>query len=143
MAQEQPTARTAPRDEASAVVVLDDDPALAESMSDLLLAEGYAAEADTDPARVLARLKRAPTPRLLLLDCTMPAMTGEAFLTAMAEAGVRVPVVFCTALPDRSVRSERVAAVLHKPFELSVFFDVVRRFAGDPPRRMRERGTPI
>jgi two-component system response regulator MprA len=101
------------------VVIVDDDPALVETLEDLLATEGYSVEGFTDPTEALARLRRDPLPDLVILDCIMPRLTGTELREALREAGVEVPVLLMTALADPSFCVHPGdAEVLNKPFLL-------------------------
>lgn len=58
------------------VLVVEDDPALGESVADLLHERGYAVERAETGAAALERLLSGERPCLILLDLMMPAMTG-------------------------------------------------------------------
>lgn len=104
---------------AATIVVVDDDPSLVETLSDLLATEGYRVEGFTDPTDALVRLRRAPRPDLIIADCIMPRLTGTELRAALVEAGVEVPFLLMTALADPSFCVHPgEAPVLNKPFVL-------------------------
>jgi two-component system response regulator MprA len=121
-------AATSPRAPAE-IFVVDDDPALVESLMDLLSDEGYRVQGFTRPLEALDRLTRGPRPRAVLLDYVMPEMTGEEFLTALAAAGVEVPVLLLSGVNDPSIRGA-VAGVLAKPFDVDRLLVVLARLTG-------------
>ncbi|XYH97025.1 response regulator [Sorangium sp. So ce1128] len=108
------------------VFVVDDDPALVDSLTDLLSDEGYRVQGFTRPREALDRLARGARPRAVLLDYVMPDMTGEEFLTALAAAGVDVPVLLLSGVSEPSVRGS-VAGVLAKPFDVDRLLVVLDR----------------
>lgn len=99
------------------VCVVDDDQTMVETLTALLVAEGYAVEGFTDPAAALTRLSEESPPDLALIDCIMPVLTGSELREALVERGVEVPVVLMTGLADPSfcVHPEH-GSVLGKPF---------------------------
>ena len=103
----------------ASIVVVDDDPSIVESLTELLSGEGFLVEAFTDPTSALERLRQGPTPDLVLCDCIMPRLTGAELVDALVAAGVEAPVVMMTALADPSfcVDTGRVS-VLNKPFQI-------------------------
>lgn len=114
-----------------AVLIVDDDPTLVESLVELLDEEGYAVEGFTDARLALARLAAGARPDLVLLDYLMPAMTGEEFLDALDRSGIAVEVVLFSALHDGALSSTRarVAGVVRKPFDLDELLTTVGRLS--------------
>lgn len=121
-------AATSPRAPAE-IFVVDDDPALVESLLDLLSDEGYRVQGFTRPLEALDRLARGARPRAVLLDYIMPEMTGDEFLAALAAAGVEVPVLLLSGVNEPSIRGA-VAGVLAKPFDVDRLLLVLDRLTG-------------
>lgn len=121
-------AATTPRASAE-IFVVDDDPALVESLLDLLSDEGYRVQGFTRPLEALDRLARGARPRAVLLDYIMPEMTGDEFLAALAAAGVEVPVLLLSGVNEPSIRGA-VAGVLAKPFDVDRLLLVLDRLTG-------------
>jgi CheY-like chemotaxis protein len=119
--------RAAPR-----LLIVDDDPLLADSLSELLQEEGYEVETFNDARLALERLKSGPPPNALLLDYLMPLMSGEEFLDALEGAGVHVKVILFTALHESALAAPagRVAALVRKPFDLDPLLETIARIAG-------------
>ncbi|MGK3998984.1 response regulator [Sorangium sp. So ce1024] len=109
--------------------VVDDDPALVESLVDLLSDEGYRVQGFTRPLEALDRLARGARPRAVLLDYVMPEMTGEEFLTALAAAGVDVPVLLLSGVNEPNIRGA-VLGVIAKPFDVDRLLAVLDRLIG-------------
>ncbi|WP_437712886.1 response regulator [Sorangium sp. So ce448] len=123
-------AATSPSPRAAAeIFVVDDDPALVESLLDLLSDEGYRVQGFTRPLEALDRLAHGARPRAVLLDYVMPEMTGEEFLTALAAAGVEVPVLLLSGVNEPNIRGA-VAGVLAKPFDVDRLLVVLERLTG-------------
>lgn len=106
--------------------VVDDDQALVDSLLDLLTDEGYAALGFTRPVEALARLRAGARPRAVLLDYTMPEMTGDEFLAALVEASVDVPVLLLSGVSDPHLKGT-VAAVVPKPFDIDQLIATIAR----------------
>jgi DNA-binding response OmpR family regulator len=116
------------------VLVVDDDPAVAETLVDILGDEGYAVATAVDGAALEAAL--ADPPALVLLDVLMPSMDGPEVCRRL-KADPRtagVPVVFLTAVGDTALAARlgdcAHDGVLHKPFALAELLAVVHRHLG-------------
>lgn len=125
------------------VLVVDDEPALRESLARSLRFEGYTVATATDGAEALAALPDV-RPDALVLDVMMPRMDGVEVCRRLRERGDRTPVLMLTA---RDAVRDRVRGLdagaddyLVKPFayeELLARLRAVLRRAGasadDPP----------
>jgi cyclic di-GMP phosphodiesterase len=89
------------------VLVVDDDPGVAEILSRLLKKAGYAAEIAADGQAALDAVARRP-PDLVLLDLVMPGMTGFEICRRLKQdpASRLIPVVMVTGLGKREQRIE-------------------------------------
>src|SRR5689334_18400442 len=100
-------------------VVVDDDESVRESLPDLLREFGFAARAFSSAEEFLAAECIEQT-RCLLLDLTMPGMSGPDLQQELKRRRQEIPIVFITAQRDETVRSrllERGAVeCLFKPF---------------------------
>jgi CheY-like chemotaxis protein len=112
----------------SAILVVDDDPAILLTISDILRFEGYAVETATNGAEALERIQ-ASRPALVLLDMRMPVLDGWKFSRILRQRGFNLPIVVMTAAQDarRWAREIGAAGVLAKPFDLSDLLDTVAR----------------
>ena len=119
------------RETGRTILLVDDDPAIRASLSDLLIAEGFDVETAEDGQVALERLSEIGRPSLILLDLGMPRMDGWEFLSRLG--GVkerRVPVVLLSGLGY--VRdAPGVADFLAKPIRPERLLECVRRFC--PP----------
>jgi len=101
------------------VLVVDDDPAIAELFELLLRREGYSVETAFDGPEALRKM-RQQVPRILLLDLMMPKMTGFELLEAMAQdpqlSDVRVFIVTAKQLSPAESKflEQRVEAIVRK-----------------------------
>jgi CheY-like chemotaxis protein len=113
------------------VLVIEDDPELAEAEAVVLSAEGYRVLIAPDGRAALNQLQHE-RPNLILLDMRMPGMNGWEFAESLhATHGNDIPVVVVTAAYDPDRRAKDVGAVdfLTKPFELDEFVEKVARYA--------------
>jgi FixJ family two-component response regulator len=101
------------------VSVIDDDESVRESLPDLLNVLGFSAQAFSSAEEFLAsdfvRLSK-----VLILDVTMPGMSGPELQDELKLRGDETPIVFITARKDDTIRPsliERGAVeCLFKPF---------------------------
>jgi CheY-like chemotaxis protein len=105
----------------STVLVVDDDPGIRESVTEVLTAEGYRVLEAPDGEAALARLRDMEERCVVLLDLAMPRMNGLEVLTALSrqERNERFPVVVMSAnAHPHELEFPQVVALLRKPFEL-------------------------
>jgi DNA-binding response OmpR family regulator len=103
------------------ILVVDDDPIISAAVREILQPEGFAIECPSDSKSALMdALRRAPD--LVILDVTMPGMTGWEFCAILRRQSATrdVPVLFLT---GRSEVKDRITAMqlggsdfLAKPF---------------------------
>ncbi len=103
-----------------AILVVDDEPGVAEVLEALLLDRGYAVHVASDGRDGLLALHTGLGFDAVLLDYMMPVMDGVAMLrtmqTDLAVAGA--PVMFMVSLPEAAIQSQvsGYAGFLRKPF---------------------------
>jgi FixJ family two-component response regulator len=132
--------------EAQAVVfVVDDDPSLRQSLSDLLATVGLRVETFGSAAD-FPRGRIPDGPSCLVLDVRLPGLSGLDLQAELARAGLQVPVIFITGHGDipMSVRAMKAGAVefLTKPFRDQDLLDAVQRGL-ELDRTRRERETAV
>lgn len=115
--------------EGAAVLVVDDDPLIRSSISDILDLEGYPVATAANGAEALEEVERN-VPSLVLLDMRMPVMDGWGFAGAVHARGIDVPIVVITAAQSAEAWAGEVGArgFLAKPFELDDLLDAVERY---------------
>jgi two-component system, chemotaxis family, chemotaxis protein CheY len=109
------------------VLLVDDDPDVRQVLADALTQHGYAVREAADGAQGLAALSAAaPLPDAVVLDLTMPNMTGWQFrdLQRRLPDISEVPVVVVTATAPLGIDA---AAVLQKPCSVSELVGVLGR----------------
>jgi FixJ family two-component response regulator len=101
------------------IAVIDDDESVRESLPDLLGEFGF----DTiafDAAEAFLASDAIDDVSCLILDITMPGMTGPELQQALIGKGLRIPVIFITAQADTNVRAgllqKGAVDCLFKPF---------------------------
>ena len=114
------------------ILVVDDDPDTADSLTDLLALHGFGAQSALCGADAL-QLAAADPPDVVFLDLRMPGMDGWELarqLTNLAKPPILVAITGCETEDDRR-RSNLVGIDLHlvKPVEPAVLVGMLRRFA--------------
>jgi FixJ family two-component response regulator len=101
------------------ISVVDDDESLRESLPDLLDILGFAARPFSSAEDFLASDVVADT-RCLVLDVSMPGMSGPELQHELSRRGLAIPIIFITAQFDQSLRATLLASgaveCLFKPF---------------------------
>jgi CheY-like chemotaxis protein len=123
------------------VLVVDDDAALLENITECLEGEGFEVSVARDAAAALVRLGQAPAPAVVIVDQQMPGLTGTELLARIRRqpALARVRLVLVSGLlPGRGAADGHADAVLEKPFGVERLVQTVRAqlaaAEGDCPR---------
>jgi len=114
---------------ASTVFVIDDDALVRAAIQGMLKSVGLRSEAFGTPQEFL-RSERREGPSCLILDVRLPGVSGLDFQRELADAGIRIPIIFITGHGDipMSVKAMKSGAVdfLEKPFDDDVLLASVR-----------------
>ncbi|MGZ6096769.1 MAG: response regulator [Myxococcaceae bacterium] len=113
--------QTEPALSSSTVLVVDDDPGIRESVTEVLTAEGYRVLQAGDGAEALEHLADLAERCVVLLDLAMPRMNGLEFLAELSRRGqiARTPVLVMSAnAHPGELDHPQVVALLRKQFEL-------------------------
>ncbi len=112
----------------SLVSVVDDDESVRESLPDLLRQFGFVAQAFSSAEAFLASEVVGET-RCLILDITMPGMSGPDLQQELVRRRHEIPIVFITGNGDRTVRPRLLAQgaveCLFKPFSETALLDAL------------------
>ena len=115
------------------ILVVDDDPAIRDVVSDILEMSAYVVETAANGVEALAAIRASP-PAAVLLDLMMPVMDGWEFLRQCRQEApcAPVPVAIMSAARDASSAAGAYGAqaFLAKPFALEAVLEVVERLAG-------------
>lgn len=110
------------------VSIVDDDESVRESLPDLLREFGFAARAFSSAEEFLASDFIGQT-RCMLLDITMPGMSGPDLQQELKRRRQEIPIIFITAQRDETVRSRLIehgaAECLFKPFSETALLDAL------------------
>jgi FixJ family two-component response regulator len=110
------------------VSIVDDDQSVREALPDLVREFGFAAQAFSSAEAFLASESVNET-RCLILDISMPGMSGPDLHRELKNRHIYIPVIFITAAADRSVRSRLLSdggvECLFKPFTDTALLDAL------------------
>ena len=127
------------------VFVIDDDDLVRAAIQGMLKSVGLRSET-FGAAQEFLRSKRPDGPSCLVLDVRLPGVNGLDFQHELAEAGIRIPIIFITGHGDipMSVRAMKSGAVefLTKPFRDQDLLDAIHQ-ALDRDRTSREEQSKL
>jgi FixJ family two-component response regulator len=124
------------------VFVIDDDVAVRTTLSSLFRSVGWRVEL-FGSAHDFAQIKMPDVASCLVLDIRLPGVSGLDFQAELAEAGIRIPIIFMTGHGDipMTVKAMKAGAIdfLTKPFRDQDILDaVVKAIERDQKRRNSE-----
>ena len=145
MTERPKSSREPASDKEPIVFVIDDDVAMRTTLSSLLRSMGLRVEL-FGSAQEFAQIKMPDVASCLVLDIRLPGVSGLDFQAKLAEADIRIPIIFMTGHGDipMSVRAMKAGAVdfLTKPFRDQDILDaVIRAIERDKNRRDSEKGV--
>src|SRR5258708_6657129 len=127
------------------VFVIDDDDLVRASIQGLLKSVGLRSET-FGAAQEFLRSKRTNGPSCLVLDVRLPGVNGLDFQRELADAGVRIPIIFITGHGDipMTVKAMKSGAVefLTKPFRDQDLLDAIHQ-ALDRDRVTRQQESEL
>jgi FixJ family two-component response regulator len=119
-----------PPEDALTVFVIDDDAAVRASIQGLLRSVSLRSEA-FGTAEEFLHSKRPDGPGCLVLDVRLPGVNGLDFQRELADAGIRIPIIFITGHGDipMTVKAMKSGAVefLTKPFLDQDLLDAIQQ----------------
>ena len=127
------------------VFVIDDDDLIRAAIQGMLKSVGLRSETFGTPQEFL-RSKRPDGPSCLILDVRLPGISGLDFQRELANAGIRIPIIFITGHGDipMTVKAMKSGAVefLTKPFRDQDLLDAIHQ-ALDRDRVMRQQQSEL
>lgn len=126
---------------ATPIALVDDDALYCEAMAGALSERRFAVEAFLEGNDFLAALHQGLAVRLVLLDWSLPGMTGLALLTELRQRGFDIPVVFLTGASavDRELSAFSHGAIdfVDKARGVEVLAPRLRRLVGVEPLNLQ------
>lgn len=105
--------------------VVDDDPAVRDSLRMLLEAAGYAVQAYPDAESFIAEGMKGHGPGCVVADVRMPGLSGLDLLRILQDRDIDLPLIVITGHADVSMAvqalKEGAADFIEKPFDEAVF----------------------
>jgi FixJ family two-component response regulator len=127
------------------VFVIDDDDLVRASIQGMLKSVGLRSET-FGTAQEFLRSKRTDGPSCLILDVRLPGVSGLDFQRELADAGIRIPIIFITGHGDipMTVRAMKSGALefLTKPFRDQDLLDAINQ-ALDRDRVVRQQHSEL
>ena len=127
----------------SLVFVVDDDAAVREAIQSLIRSVGLYVEGFAS-AQDFLRSKRPDVPGCLVLDIRLPGFSGLQLQSKLADADIRIPIVFMTGHGDipMTVKAMKAGAVefLTKPFRDQDLLEAVQQALESDRSARLERG---
>ncbi len=117
------------------LLVAEDERAMRELLVEILRADGYDVLEAKNGRELFWVVETAPRPvAVVITDVKMPAYDGLEVAEAWAARGGGPRLVLMSAFPDACARKRAEAlgvTLLHKPFEISVLQEIVRRLVDE------------
>src|SRR5947207_4137013 len=130
---------------APTVFVIDDDDLVRAAIQGMLKSVGLQSQTFAT-AQDFLRSKRPDGPSCLVLDVRLPGINGLDFQRQLADAGLRIPIIFITGHGDipMSVKAMKSGAVefLTKPFRDQDLLDAIHQ-ALDRDRAARQHDSEV
>jgi PAS domain S-box-containing protein len=113
------------------ILVVDDEPALAEMTSKVLQGLGYTADCMTSSRSALSEFKQTPNKYdLVISDQTMPVMPGSTLATEILRLRPELPIIICTGysetINEEQAREIGIKVLINKPLDRALLAKVVR-----------------
>jgi CheY-like chemotaxis protein len=111
------------------VLVADDDPSIRRLLCTICMDAGYTVQSANHGARALEILRQADEPWIVLLDVTMPIMTGPEVCAELVAAGgvaaSHLVLLMTAGIFPKNDPPPPARAVLTKPFDVDALLDVM------------------
>ena len=118
------------------LLLVEDDVEIAEAFIEILTGEGYQVDHAANGAEGLNCLRTRSTPRLILLDWTMPVLNGPEMVRCMQREASwsRIPIVLLTAADEAKDKAIalRASGYLKKPVDRDDLVRMVTAIVREP-----------
>jgi CheY-like chemotaxis protein len=122
-------------DEGNVVLVVDDNESVVALAARILDREGYEVLSATDGTTALELFaQHGASLAAVVLDVTMPGMSGDQLFLELVEHGLRAPVIVSSGFAEeeamRKFDQKAVAGFLQKPYRAQELVDLLRKAVG-------------
>jgi signal transduction histidine kinase/CheY-like chemotaxis protein len=112
------------------IMVVDDEPAIANMLIDFLSAHGAHIIAFTDPAQALEEFqKNGANTEMVITDETMPGMSGMSLSEKLLKLKPELQIILCTGFSDHATPEAAaqigIAGFFNKPFNMNKLLDKI------------------
>jgi CheY-like chemotaxis protein len=109
------------------ILVVDDESAVRLTLRRMLERSGFRVVAYEDGPQALAALERGEAADAILIDRSMPGLSGEQVIDRLEQLGIRLPILVLSGHSSVELSSPSVVAVLSKPISREALIFEVRR----------------
>jgi PAS domain S-box-containing protein len=114
------------------IAIVDDEAALTKAIQSILASLGYRVKAFTDSAEALQTIRSNPGDfDILLVDYTMPQITGLELVRSLRKAGINIPVILTSGYFNQEIedaaRNEGISELIAKPLNTYQLTDAIHR----------------
>ncbi len=122
----------APQNDSYDILVVDDDPFIRTTVSEVLADAGYAVGTAENALEAAHAIARTP-PRVVLLDIRMPGLDGPGLARDLRARNVQSKILVMTAARNAQRYARELAAdgYIEKPFEIDELRAEVERLMGN------------
>jgi CheY-like chemotaxis protein len=121
------------------VLIVEDQPEVAQLVQRLIEPAGYAITVATDALTAVTQVAAGAHPDLLITDVVMPAMTGPELASALRTHHPDLPVLFMSGYTAASLGPQLTldenSMLIEKPFTRSTLLGAIRTLCGPQPPR--------
>jgi two-component system, cell cycle sensor histidine kinase and response regulator CckA len=138
-AEEKPAADRGTPAVIGSVLIVEDQPEVAQLVQRLIEPAGYAITVATDALMAVTRVAAGAHPDLLITDVVMPTMTGPELAAALRTHHPDLPVLYMSGYTAASLgpqlRLDENSMLVEKPFTRSTLLGAIRTLCGPQPPR--------
>jgi two-component system, cell cycle sensor histidine kinase and response regulator CckA len=124
------------------VLVVDDEDAVRDVLARLIEDLGYAVIAAADGAQALAVIDGATSLDAVIVDLTMPGMSGGALVQEIRHRRPRLPVIVCSGHERERKGMPLVEGFLAKPFHIEALQSLLGSLVGTAPSEVHGASEP-
>ncbi|RPD94630.1 response regulator [Candidatus Pantoea deserta] len=113
------------------IVIVDDERAVRQGLSNLLQSDGYRTESFASGESLLENITCLDSVAMLIIDIRLKGMSGFDLFEALKKQGSPPPVLFISADAEESVSEQALflgaITFMHKPLDIDGLLELIRR----------------